>query len=76
MPRYHKCLAGCGRRITWRFAICSSCENKYGNSARDWPQWLRYLWNDEQRERRQNTRVLTNEIPLVDLEQDLDDLEY
>jgi hypothetical protein len=76
MSRYHECLTGCGRRITWRFAICSSCEKIYGRSSRDWPNWLRYLWNAEQRERRQDTRVTNNEVPLTDLERDTDSLEY
>lgn len=60
----HKCLAGCGRSVTWTFAICSSCEKVYGNSSRLWPAWLRYLWSDTQRERRQTRRVMLHEISL------------
>ena len=48
----HTCLAGCGKRITWRFAICAECEKTYGRSPTEWPQWLAFLWRDEQRIRR------------------------
>jgi hypothetical protein len=58
----HKCTAGCGKVITWRFAICSDCEEKYGKSARNWPDWLRTRWNMIQRERRQDKRVISHEI--------------
>lgn len=48
----HRCLAGCGRTITWSFAICSHCEGIYGSSSLQWPGWLRFLWNSTQQERR------------------------
>jgi len=60
----HKCLTGCGRNVTWTFAICSACENTYGNSSRLWPAWLRFLWSDTQRERRQTRRVMLHEVSL------------
>lgn len=59
----HPCIA-CGKWITYRFAICTDCETLYGNKARFWPDWLRFLWNDIQRERRANTRNNTHEVPL------------
>lgn len=52
MSEVHRCLAGCGKAITWRFAICKDCEQKYGTKPEKWPQWLQYLWADTQRERR------------------------
>ena len=58
----HKCTAGCGKVITWRFAICSDCEKVYGNRATGWPDWLRERWNMTQRERRQNKRVQMHEV--------------
>ncbi len=63
----HRCLAGCGRVITWAFAICSSCEKKYGRSPKNWPEWLAFLWRDEQRLRRQHKRVKEFEVPFSDL---------
>ena len=62
MAALHKCTAECGKVITWRFAICSSCEEKYGKSAKQWPPWLRARWNMIQRERRQAKRIQEHEI--------------
>lgn len=59
----HKCL-NCGEAITPQFAICVNCEKTLGNSAYDWPGWLRYLWNDVQRERRRDRKNDTHEITL------------
>jgi hypothetical protein len=66
----HKCLAGCGHWITNRFAICSECEKTYGNSPKDWPEWLKFLWNDEQRLRAQDRRIHKFEVTEADLEDD------
>ena len=63
----HTCMAGCGKRITWRFAICAKCEDVYGRSARQWPEWLRFLWQDEQRQRRKNKKFMDNEVCETDL---------
>lgn len=56
MPTTHLCTGGCGKRITWRFAICSDCEKKYGKRTADWPDWLAYTWRDTARERRSDAR--------------------
>jgi hypothetical protein len=66
----HKCLAGCGKTITWQFAICSECEMVYGSSPYQWPGWLRYLWRQTQKERRQTKKQNSYEINL-----DITDLE-
>lgn len=50
---YHECLGeDCKRMITYRFALCRECEKTYGSSPLGWPAWMRFLWNEEQRERR------------------------
>ena len=67
----HLCLAGCGRAITWRFAICAGCEKEYGRSPNDWPEWLAFLWRDEQRQRRQNKRIGDHEVSFTDLPVDV-----
>jgi hypothetical protein len=69
---HHKCLT-CSQWITYRFAICSKCEKTYGKSARKWPEWLRFLWNDTQRERRRNKKVRQHEITFSELEDSTDD---
>lgn len=58
----HSCLV-CQKHITWQFAICSICEKKYGNVMTQWPDWLRYLWADTQRERRRDKRQRNFEVP-------------
>lgn len=58
------CLAGCGKRITHNFAICRSCEKTYGRSAYEWPAWLRFLWNDVQREEYREQKIEEYEVPL------------
>lgn len=65
---YHQCLAGCGKHITWNFAICSNCEKIYGNRATKWPPWLRFLWNDEQRKRRRTVKIIKHEIQISELD--------
>lgn len=62
----------CGRQITWRFSLCGACENRYGNRAGDWPEWLRYLVNQSRRERRANERINKYEVSMSDLEEDID----
>ncbi len=64
----HVCLAGCGKRITWRFAICADCEKTYGRSPTEWPGWLAFLWRDEQRIRRQHRRIVAHEINLSEID--------
>lgn len=74
MSGYHKCLGeNCGKWITYRFAICVDCEQTYGNKATGWPDWLRFLWNDIQRDRRRNKRIMKHEVTFVDLEEEEDD---
>lgn len=64
----HKCFSGnCEKMVTWRFALCSECEKKYGHKMSEWPPYLQYLWRDEQRMRRQDRRALKNEIDFCDL---------
>lgn len=66
----HRCLV-CGKTITWRFAICTDCEQIYGSKATGWPEWLRFMWADEQRERRRARQSQVFEVPLDDyLEQE------
>jgi len=66
MSEVHRCIGGCGKVVTWQFALCRSCEERYGVSPYDWPDWLRYLWSDIQRERRRDRRITEFEVPLSD----------
>jgi hypothetical protein len=53
---FHTCLGCAEQLVSWKFAICARCESKYGHSVLEWPEWLRDLWNNEQRERRSDDR--------------------
>lgn len=66
MPHY--CLYCNKKRITYRFAICADCEKIVGNKATNWPEWLRFLWNDVQRQRRQDIKIAAREVPLEKFE--------
>lgn len=63
----HSCL-NCGKPITWRFAICTTCEESFGNKPAMWPPWLRWLWNDEQRFRRRDRQTKKHEVLFTDME--------
>jgi len=65
--RIHSCCS-CRKQITWQFAICANCEKIYGNRAVNWPDWLRFKWNDIQRERRRHYKIARNEITESDFE--------
>jgi len=69
MYEIHRCLGGCGKVVTWQFALCRECEDQYGSSPFDWPEWLRFLWADTQRERRKAKRVNQFEVPIDDVVQ-------
>jgi hypothetical protein len=62
----HRCI-NCSAPITWRFALCASCEKQFGSKPLAWPAWLRFMWNDVQRERRRNRKA---DIFETNLEQD------
>jgi len=63
--RGHRCLAGCGKAITYRFAICSDCEKIYGRSSLQWPEWLRYSWKQTQKDRRKEKKHKQNCINIT-----------
>lgn len=71
----HKCLgvkedgSPCRKFITYRFAICRDCEEIYGTRAVEWPDWLRFIWNDIQRERRKRRAWNMSVLP-IDLDED------
>lgn len=72
MAYYHLCLGStltnCGKFITWNFALCTSCEEQFGRRAHEWPDWLRFLWQEEQKSRRRNKKQGQNEVSFSDLE--------
>ena len=57
----------CGKAITPRFALCAACLEIYGD-RKDWPDWLKFLAADSQRQRRAAAKE-----PIVVENLDLDD---
>ena len=57
------CLERKGRN----FAICSNCFDEYGSDREAWPEWLRFLVNDNKRIAYQDTVLQECEISEADL---------
>lgn len=58
----------CGKRITYTFWVCSSCENTYGIAGikyTNWPEWIKVLVKTS---RRQNT-ISRREIAFSSIEE-------
>lgn len=53
----HECVV-CHKRVSWKFWLCSECEEKYGYSQEDpdRPEWVRFLIRDAARERREDEK--------------------
>lgn len=61
--------AVCSGDITWRFKLCAECEEEYGKRVDDWPEWVRFLVNDEMKRRRtmtDNNRVRTGKEAYIE----------
>ena len=57
----------CGQKIKDQHKLCTACENIYGKSRLSWPEWLRFMVNDMEREYRQEKRVDAIEDTFTDL---------
>ena len=62
--RYH-CPACRGRKAR-HVSLCGDCLETYGESADEWPEWLRFLVNDEMRWLRECDAADENETPYDD----------
>lgn len=47
----------CGKQITYRFSLCAKCEEEYGRIASDQPEWLRFLINDDRKQKKQPSAI-------------------
>lgn len=61
----HCCI--CGKVITNGFDLCESCMNEYGRDKSQYPEWLKFLIADNNRERRQERRINQHEISFTDM---------
>lgn len=57
----------CGKVITNGFDLCESCLQEYGRDKSQYPEWLKFLIADTNRERRQERRISQREISFTDL---------
>ena len=57
----------CGKVITNGFNLCESCLREYGRDKSRYPEWLKFLIADTNREVRQERRISQREISFTDL---------
>ena len=57
----------CGKVITNGFNLCESCLREYGLDKSQYPEWLKFLIADTNREIRQERRISQREISFTDL---------
>ena len=48
--------------------LCPECQEKYGDRASDWPEWLRYLINDNKRLRSNAIKLMEREVSIGNTE--------
>ena len=65
MPYNSKCPS-CLQHKKKNRRLCKACIEIYGNDAEEWPDWLRYLVNEDQRWRYDRLIVLEHELPFGD----------
>jgi len=46
----------CGNTIPFVWSLCPACLDVYGTIRAEWPEWLRFLVNDLNRESKANAR--------------------
>jgi len=55
----------CGKQITYSYDICYPCAKRYGGAYSDFPEWLKYLLRESQKERRRRSRgYYDREVPM------------
>lgn len=58
-----ECLI-CGKSITYPFPLCAEHFEEYGDKPREWDPWLRDMWNNKQKRRRDVIKSTKNEVSL------------
>ena len=61
----HSCA--CGKLIIGKNELCAECLSIYGAIRAKWPEWLKFLVNDNKRELRRERRIDEHEITFTDL---------
>ena len=60
----------CSSRKPRSSDLCKECRFIYGTNPQEWPEWLRFLINDNARWRRELVETSCKEAPLADYELD------
>lgn len=64
-----ECLI-CGKKITYPFPLCAEHFEQYGSKPEEWDEWLRYMWNEKQRRRRDVIRAGKREVSIEYLQEE------
>ena len=62
---HRKCA--CGHNIIGKADLCNDCLKEYGADRAKWPDWLKFLINDMQKELRLERQIDKHEITFTDL---------
>lgn len=66
-----KCIApDCGKNITYSFPLCREHFEEYGDKPEEWEPWMRFMWNEIQRRRRDTIKSQRHEVSLEYLEEE------
>ena len=57
----------CGKPIIGKVHLCSACLEIYGENRAEWPEWLKFMVNDLEREYTADKRTDKYEITFTDL---------
>ena len=68
MSKSRGCIV-CGRRKNNRYVLCKECYEKYGQFS-EWPRWLHYLRNQNDREKYYDAVWQTRLLPYFDDEEE------
>ena len=57
----------CGKPIRGKAHLCAACLSIYGSDRAEWPEWLKFMVNDLEREYAGDRRADKFEITFTDL---------
>ncbi len=57
----------CGKPIKGKVHLCVACLEIYGSDRAEWPEWLKFMVNDLEREYASDRRADNFEITFTDL---------
>jgi len=61
-------VCACGKLIAGKHYLCKECEDIYGTTRAEWPEWLRFQLNDMKREEMAERTLCDREICFSDID--------